>query len=618
MFGGAAGGALAGFLVAYLEVLFLVLTVGPFWATNSFLLESVALYGLVGAAGGMAGGLAVYAAVFRSRPLRKGQPAALYFGIYFAVALILEILVYLLDIHVFRGPDDRWSFSAYGILAVGVLIAGLAGSLAVKATRNFMHRNPSRRLAGSAAAALILVLVFLVVGRLSGPPPGPAAPRPVNVILIVIDALRADHLSAYGHSLPTSPFLDRLAEEGVLFRDVLAVSNWTVPTHASLFTGLYPSSHGSYSLFSALDPALPSLPRILASRGYRTASLYDNPLVGARFGISAGFKTALGVDNEHKVSLAAARIWKRLCGNRSSTGQILKIAGRWIERSGGRERRPFFLFLNLLDTHLPFRPRQPYLDEFLGPVEAEAFNRRLVLACTTDAINDRKTAESVLPRLTAADWRVLSRYYDANIRAVDEDLRRFFDRLRSGGYLEDTLVIVTADHGELLGEGGGGHSQAGLRNPVLNVPLILWSPGRLRAGEVERPVSQVDLLPTILRLSGLGSAIPKASQGDDLFAALFGRGVLAEAWDENLATFDRAWFVGEYKLVVRASGRRELYDRKKDPDDMRDLSGENPDLLETLAKGLEEKLKSMPKARTDVDPKKRKALERKLRSLGYL
>ncbi len=615
---------MAGAFIAYLEVTFLRATVGPFWAGVPFLLRSLALYIPAGAAAGTAADLFLRLPGLRSRALRMRPRSALLLGFTLTAGLILEILVALMDLQAFRGPGGRWSLTGWEIFIGGAVIAIFSGWLGAKAVRSICGLVGLRRRLYLAALGIGLAAVFYAAGLPAEPQPGRNTPRsselsrPANVLLVVIDSLRADHLSAYGHVLPTSPSLDRLAREGVLFRDCLAASTWTVPTHASLFTGLYPSSHGSYSLLTEFDSSRPSLPRILGSRGYRTASLYDNPLVGARFGLSDGFQTALGVDNEHKVSLAFDRVWRRILGHRSSTSTILKAAKRWMDGTD-RKDRPFFMFLNLLDVHFPYRPRKPTLDEFLKTLPAEKTNPDLIRICTTDAINDRQTAERVFPRLTKADWRVLSRYYDANIRAVDEDLGRFFETLRSEGRLDDTLVIITSDHGELLGEaGGGGHSQTGLKPEVLRVPLILRFPGRIQAGDVARAVSQIDIFPTILRLAGFESDIPPGIQGRDLLASDSGRGILAESWDETREAFDRAWFVGEDKLLVTASGRKELYDRKTDPTESSDLSRENRSLLDRLSRGLEDQLSRMPKARTTLDPKKRKELERRLRSLGYL
>jgi arylsulfatase A-like enzyme len=435
---------------------------------------------------------------------------------------------------------------------------------------------------------------------------------------LLVDSLRADHLSAYGYPLPTSPAIDRLAREGVLFRSCYATSTWTIPTHASVFTGLYPSSHGVYSLYSTLDPAVPTLARILAGHGYRTGSFFDNPLLGPRCGLSRAFQTALGVDNAHKVSLTLARVWQRLHGDRSMSGSILTTADKWIEHGRSGER-PFFLFVNLLDAHLPYRPKKPYIAEFLRSLPDEKVNMGLTRKFISDGIVSKKNADALYPRLTAADWRWLGRFYDSNVRAIDDQIGLFLKRLKSRGLLANTLVILTADHGELLGENGlGGHYQPTMVQAALRIPLILWFPGHLTAAEMRQPVSQVDIFPSILKLAGLAAAVPLSTQGLDLLAPPPDREILAEFWDEERKQFSRSFFLGDHKLVLHASGETELYDLKDDPLETRNLARVDPGLLQSLHSRLDLKLRSMAIKKPYENKQGRMEKERLLKSLGYL
>ena len=433
-----------------------------------------------------------------------------------------------------------------------------------------------------------------------------------------MDALRPDHLSAYGYPLPTSPSIDRLAREGVLFRHCYATSTWTVPTHASLFTGLFPSSHGAYSLYSPMDPAIPTLAQILAGKGFHTGSFFDNPLLGSRYGLSRGFHTALGVDNAHKVSLTLLRIWDRLRGQRSMSRNILLVADKWIERARSVDQ-PFFLFVNLLDAHLPYRPQKPYINEFLHSLPTENVNSELTRKFISAGVISKKKADALFSRLTAADWRWLARFYDSNIRAIDDQIGLFLKRLKSKGLMENTLVIITADHGELLGENGfGGHYQLSMHQAELHIPLIFWFPERLPVAEIRQPVSQVDIFPTILRLAGFPEAIPRTTQGGDLFAPSPGREVLAEFWDENRKHFNRAFYSGDFKLLLLASGKQELYDVKNDHQEEKDLALLRPDILKSLTSCLDDRLRAMPLRKTGVDERKKKEMEKQLKSPGYL
>lgn len=626
LLGGLAGGAGAGFLIAYLEVLFLLLTVGIFWVDIPFLIKALGLYGLVGSGSGAAGSLVLFIVFFRRHPLRNIRPRAFFFAFLSACGLALEIVIYLLDIHKFRNLRGGWAAAAYIVLLLGLLTAGLAGWVIARISRSFFHGEKRRLLRNKGIALAIFVAIFLLARIFAawqdnagpGPAAGKEAERPANIIILLVDALRPDHLSAYGYPLPTSPAIDRLAREGVLFRNCYATSTWTVPTHASLFTGLFPSSHGAYSLYSAMDPAIPALAQILTDKGYRTGSFFDNPLLGSRYGLARGFQTALGVDNAHKVSLALLRIWDRLHGHRSMSRNILLTADKWIEHSRNAEQ-PFFLFVNLLDAHLPYRPQKPYINEFLHSLPAENVNVELAGKFISDGIASKKNADALFPQLTAADWRWLARFYDSNIRAIDDQIGLFLKRLKSKGLLANTLVIITADHGELLGENGlGGHYQLSMHQAALHIPLIFWFPKRLPAGEIRQPVSQVDIFPAVLKLAGFPAAVPLSAQGVDLFAPPPGREILAEFWDENRKHFNRAFYSGDFKLVALASGRQELYDLKNDPREEKDLALLRPDILRSLALRLDERLRSMPQQKPGKDARKKKEMEKLLKSLGYL
>lgn len=623
---GIKGGAGAGVLTAYLEVLFLLLTVGLFWVDLPFLIKALALYGLVGSACGAVCSIVFFIIFFRRHPLRTIRPWIFFFALLSTCGLMLEIVVYLLDIHTFRNLRGGWTAAAYGVLLLGMLAAGLVGWMIARINRRYFQGEKRRRLWNGAGtllafvAVMLLARIFVAWQEKTGPgqEAGKEAKRPANIIILLVDALRPDHLSAYGYPLPTSPTIDRLAREGVLFRHCYATSTWTVPTHASLFTGLFPSSHGAYSLYSPMDPAIPTLAQILAGKGFRTGSFFDNPLLGPRYGLSRGFHTALRVDNTHKVSLTLLRIWDRLRGQRSMSGNMLLVADKWIERAWSVDQ-PFFLFVNLMDVHLPYRPRKPYINEFLRSLPAENVNSELTRKFISDVTISKEKADALFTRLTAADWRWLARFYDSNIRAIDDQIGLFLKRLKSKGLMENTLVIITADHGETLGENGlGGHYRSAMHQAVLRIPLICWFPGRLPAGEIRQPVSQVDIFSTILRLAGFPEAIPRTTQSGDLFAPSPGREILAEFWNENSKRFNRAFYSGDFKLVVPAWGKQELYDLKNDHQEEKDLALLRPDILKSLASCLEDRLRTMPLRKTGVDERKKKEMEKLLRSLGYL
>jgi choline-sulfatase len=297
---------------------------------------------------------------------------------------------------------------------------------------------------------------------------------------------------------------------------------------------------------------------------------------------------------------------------------ILGTAEKWIDQARN-EKSPFFLFVNLLDAHLPYRPKKPYIHDFLRSLPREKVNLELTRKFVSDGIVSKKKADMLFAQLTAADWRWLERFYDSNIRAIDDQIGLFLRRLKSAGTLANTLVIITADHGELFGESGlGGHYQLSMQQPALHIPLIFWFPKRLAAGEMRQPVSQVDIFPNILKLAGLSGAIPRQVQGADLFAQFPDREILAEFWDETRLRFSRALVCGDFKLVVLASGKRELYDLSNDPREKSNLAAQRPDLLQSLLSRLDARLRSMPQKKSVANARKKKDMEKLLKSLGYL
>jgi arylsulfatase A-like enzyme len=623
---GAVAGVWAGFLIAFLESLFLLATVGPFWVDFSFLSRALLSYGLVGIAGGSLCSLVFYSLFFKRHPLSKNRPWVFFLALFSASGLALQVVVYQMDIHSFRRLNGEWKTGAYLVLAAGVFAACLFGWLVWLVCRFLFQGKIGRRWLGGAALLIVSVLLFFLVRSLSVArdqaqferQSSSAVKNPVHVIILLVDSLRPDHLSAYGYPLPTSPTIDRLAREGVLFEQCMAASTWTVPTHASLFTGLYPSSHGNYSMYSSLDPALPTLAQILAARGYRTASLFENKLLGSRHGLSRGFQTALGVDNVAKVSLTISRLWQRLLGNRSMSGTILDVAAKWIVYRSPRTQ-PYFLFVNFMDTHVPFRPQKPYIDDFLRSLPDATTSHEAARRFTTAAVNSRRDAINLARRMDAGDWRWLGRFYDSNIRALDDRIGRFLARLQAGGLLQNTLVIITADHGEYFGERGvGGHLNSELHQAGLHVPLVFWSPGRLAPGRVERMVSQLDLFPTLLDMAGLTGDVPASVQGRNLFAIHENREILAEFWDDIRRRFSRALFVGGHKLFIALDGHVELYHLQDDAAEKNDLARSFPEMAERLALRLEQLLKTMPLKSRRMDAAKKEEMNRLLQSLGYI
>lgn len=309
------------------------------------------------------------------------------------------------------------------------------------------------------AMMLALALLAAACGRGSRP----------DVVLIVLDTVRADHLPLYGYPHDTMPALAAFARDAVVYRNAIAPDTWTAPSHASLFTGLMPSAHGvHYAKNSpggvhALAADVPVLAEVLRDAGWKTAAFVGNDgFLDPVFGLARGFERY-----QRKDMLPAAN--------------LVATVGAWLRR----RKSAVFLFLNVMDAHEPYAAPPPYDGMFPG--RSPGVPAKPVPGVTPDAV-------------TAAHW--ISQY-DGELRYVDDRLAELFAVLRETGRYDGALIVVTADHGELFGEHGRwGHGGPPVRE-LVRVPLIVKYPGSTRRGVEERPVSLVDVPATILSVLGL-------------------------------------------------------------------------------------------------------------------
>ena len=308
-----------------------------------------------------------------------------------------------------------------------------------------------------------------------------------NVILVSIDTLRADALGLYGSERDTSPHLDAFAARSVVFDRALAESSWTLPSHVTMLTGMRTSGHGVR--ISALMPGadLPRLPELFQAAGYLTFAMAGGGFVSEEV-FGRGFDSF-----EVRFKLKRRRHEPRANDFRNVVG----VAIRRIAKIPRNE--PFFAFLHTYNVHCPFRPPAPFLGS-LGPLDSALDD--LADKCKKKYWKDRPPNETEIEYLKAR--------YDEGVKWVDDALGSLFDYLDSSGRLENTIVVVTSDHGEAFLE----HDQIGhgstLYNELLSVPLVVWVPG-LEPRRIRTPVGHVDLAPTLLDL--VGQPIPDRMQG---------------------------------------------------------------------------------------------------------
>lgn len=390
---------------------------------------------------------------------------------------------------------------------------------------------------------------------------GGSAPPP-NVLLVSIDMLRADHVSCYGYERATTPTIDGLAAEGVRFERHISSAPWTLPAHAALFTSLPDSVHGCVDgTGNALADPVVTLAERYQAAGYRTAGFYAGPYLHEAFGLGQGFDTyeycVEGARETYQASEVAEWAGDPAAQRRSHHGvtnpSVYERAAAWL---GQEEERPFFLFVHLWDAHFDFVPPPPYDARFTDPGYQGFVDGR-------EFFFD--------PRIRAGmgdeDLRQLIGLYDGEILWCDAHVKRLLDRLAELGVREDTIVVVTSDHGtELFDHGAKGHRRT-LYDEALHVPLVISAPGRIDAESLVTDVTRtVDVGPTLLELCGLpGSG---DFEGESLLRRIRGEQATRAALSELLADQNQLLSVTtETGRIVwnQASGAVAWFDLTADP-----------------------------------------------------
>ena len=494
------------------------------------------------------------------------------------------------------------------------------------------------------AVASALALVFAVLVSCSGeesapptslvPPTPPAIPvrvesrtGPANLILIVVDSLRADHLGAYGYARPTTPFVDRLADEGLVFLDARSPSSFTRESIASLFTGRLPSPAGSTGWRARPHPDLPTLAERLSGHGYRTGFFVATAVLSGE-AFSRGFDSAVRPN---------AR-WDTSGGSRDLTERGI----RWIDQDRAES---FFLYLHYLDPHGPYEPPDDLADRFARTRSRPGLHLYRQILSRLPALIDDGLAPGD-PR-----FEDLVDRYDAEIADVDRSIRLLYEALEQRGLAQDSWIALTADHGEEFLEHGSFEHAWTLYEESIRIPLIVWAPGRVRPGRIEGAASLIDLAPTLLH--GLGLERLEQGPGRSLLAVegsgLVGRASGTSHTGELLIGHRnvlRTRIDGAFKYIevlrweapgerrfgnkeARAAGerfdvrgeviRRELYHLGDDPGERRNVLDEHPEIAARLQEALARETRARAAAPVaDAAEVLRPDEAARLRALGYI
>jgi arylsulfatase A-like enzyme/Flp pilus assembly protein TadD len=418
--------------------------------------------------------------------------------------------------------------------------------------------------------AVVLAIVLIRVEKISGPSIGPLSRdldlTGANVLLITLDTTRADRIGSYGYGAAETPRLDALASEGVLFEHAVTPTAFTLPSHSSIMTGLYPPFHGvRLNGGAALADVQTTLAERLAGAGYRCGAVVAAFVVDQRWGLSQGFER---YDDDFEM---APDQKLDLAGVQRPGDRVVDIGLEWLEQS---DERPFFAWLHFYDPHIPYDPPEPYRSRFGGSGK--------------------------------------SGLYDGEIAFTDAQVGRLLDWLDERGLAENTIVVVVGDHGESLGDHGEKEHGYYIYDATVRVPLIVRVPGSdLEGVRVPAQVRTIDVLPTVLDLVGV--EMPDPLHGQSLVPLMLDpeKAGPENAYSESMSVhLQYGWSAlysvrtSSYKFID--APREELYDLSQDPSESENLLKQEPEVAQglrsTLAALREEILAGAPEIQeADLD-----------------
>lgn len=498
-------------------------------------------------------------------------------------------------------------------------------------------------------------LASAVLAALAASGCGPRDPRPLpaagspSILVVLWDTVRADRMGVYGYGKPTTPFVDSWAKGARVYDDCVSPAPYTVASHGSIFTGIFPTEHGATNDHLFLDDRHPTLAELLRAAGYGTYLFSANPHISEVENFHRGFdRVEHPWDPEHRDDAfrivaskitpddASSELAEKIRAGRPKGGWDIKAAGElagrgllaWLEDRD--PDRPYFAFLNYMEAHRPWIPPAPYRRRMMSPEQVERSYRIdrswVPLWSYTFRLHEYSSDEI----------EIMSATYDATIAELDDLFRDLLASLEAAGALDNTIVVLTSDHGEHLGEHHLLDHQYSLHEPLLRVPLLVRDLRGFAPGRETRPVMTHDLFPTLLEAAGV--EVPAGTRAVSLRAPLEERLRLAEyvgvfedafraieplhpGWDRTPWEREiRALYRGPDKLIRWSDGARALYDLRTDPGETRDRAAEEAAAARRMEEALAllvEDLRRAPADRAAPEPMTEEHLEM-LRSLGYV
>ena len=437
---------------------------------------------------------------------------------------------------------------------------------------------------------------------------------PSPVILIVIDALRADRLSQYGYDLDTSPGLNDLASHSTMFSQCYTNAPWTRPSMTTLFTGLHPIRHSVTRQTSLSDNAV-TLAESLKLAGMTTVGIPLNPNVSKRTGMNQGFD-----------------LFEEMFGNSTAAylnvKEMRRLARMWYR---GKSKDPYFLFMLPMNVHGPYKVPRSKREILFGRKPTRGFSYRKT--ALKNVMLSGNVAEA-RTRVTPKQIQSLQEKYATAVRYTTDQLGTFFEYLKSKGYYDEALIIVTSDHGEELFDHGGFSHGFTLYNELLHVPLFVKLPFQTEANVVDEQVTLADIYPTIMDLLDL--EVPQAIDGESFAHILDGEApekmlrpkareteIFSVAWPERCvghAILEWPWKLIEiYSNYEGLENESFLFNVETDPGETENLAGSYPDLVKRLSKKIEKDVANLGGKGAYVkslviDPE----MKEQLKALGYI
>jgi arylsulfatase A-like enzyme len=531
---------------------------------------------------------------------------SLIFGLFKPLLPRLVVLHVILPFFLFLGFMDWVAASGrMSPLAVLVLSAGLAATIYRALSKresgglSFFRRTFAWVVALAIAAFVMIHGGLWLRETLATRNLAPAAGSP-NVLVVVVDTLRADHMSLYGYARQTSPNIDSIARQGVTFDNAIATASWTLPSHASLLTGRYPHEHKAET-DAPLDAHYATLSEAMRDRGYRTGCFTANLYYFSRRG---GFDRGFLHFEDYFYSLGDmfqrtvwGRVFNRFIADRlgwddfpqgKRAEDVNREMLRWVDHDPAK---PFFAFLNYFDVHTPYSPPPSFRNKFTSSPSSSAANKWPPISHEDLEIFSNVDPYLYKVLLSPEGFQQASNSYDDSVAYVDDQVRNLFSELHSRGLDKNTIVVITSDHGEELRDHGMVHHRNALYRDLIRVPLIYWEPGVIPAGvHIAKPITAASLPATIMNLIG--------NQSQQVFpvpslAQLWQQPGVDPGWPDPISELHRYIFqphhypaysgwlktvvAPRWQLVVSEKMPPELFDWTADPDEQNNLASDPAD-----------------------------------------